>query len=116
MKLEEFINKIEDKEIEFAIDETKAGWMVDQGMLGKSEYYALHFWSMISFVLHLLAPISLFWLHWIWAIVIFILARMLWKATKQSNKDFVLEKIIRNEEFFNLCIKNEVLIVRDKVT
>jgi hypothetical protein len=112
MNRKEFIEKIEKNEVVFAIDTQKAGLLVSEGIVGKVEYYALHFWSTISLILHILAPLSLFWVKWYWAIAIFIVARILWKSTKQSNKDFVLEKALENDEFFNLCLENKILVIK----
>ena len=113
MDLQEFKKKMEREEIEYAIDESKAGLLVDIGVAGGPERAALYFWSTISLLVIVGGLISTFWIGG-WGVFITIFGFMTWRGTKASSGQMIMDRALIDSELFEKLQDEKVLTIRNK--
>lgn len=86
--------------IRLGIDNSLAANIINDTKWNLAEKSAQIFWSWIAILLFLGSIYLSFTWHW-WAFIIgFFLMRMVWKATKKSSSEFVLERALTDQMLY----------------
>lgn len=112
MNHKEFVEKYKKGEIAVSVDRGKALHTIGQGYLPKRYTYAHYFWTYIWFLLIPVGIVLIFIKGLLIGIGVLVLSFMVGEAAKKSAFQFILEYAIENEEFYNACIKAEVLVIK----
>lgn len=81
-------------------------WVINR--LPKANQAAHYFWSWI-WILSIPGCIALAFIKWWLVFSIFIVPGIIRKAVGQSVREFVIEYARENEDFFNDCLKNNII-------
>ncbi len=82
-------------------------------LLPKRYQYAHYFWSWVCFLsIPAFICVSIFYKWWVGLVLLFTATPIVFKATKKSAADFVLEYAEENELFFNLLVSGDMLIFK----
>ena len=78
-------------------------------------YQAAHiFWSWVWLLsIPGFICVSIFWKWWVGLILLFILTPAIWRATKKSAAQFVLEHAEENRQFFDTLVEMDLLVFRE---
>jgi hypothetical protein len=81
--------------------------------LPKRYQYAHLFWAWCGFVsIPGFISVSIFYAWWVGLLLLFIVSPMIFRGTRKSAAQFVLEHAEGDEQFFTLLVKKKVLIFK----
>lgn len=93
------------------INESTALRLVD--CLPKRYQYAHIFWSWVWMLsIPGFVCVAIFYKWWVGLLLLLVVTPMIFKATKTSASQFVLEHAENDEQFFNTLVANDVLVFR----
>lgn len=108
----EFLKRRQAGTIAAGIDQSDALRLVDH--LPKRYQAAHFFWSWIWMLsIPGFICVSVFWKWWAGILMLFFITPMIFKATKQSAAQFVLDYAEESEEFFKQLVANNLLTFKD---
>lgn len=112
MTHEEFIQKRKAGTIAAGIDRSTALKLIDY--LPKRYQYAHIFWSWIwGLSIPAFICVSIFYKWWLGLLLLFIVTPLIFHSIKKASADFVFEYAEENKEFFDMLVKNNILIFKD---
>lgn len=112
---QEFIDGYKVGEFRVLVNEWKAGDFVESDFADKHYKPAHLFWSWTGILLTIPLPvIFLIWFNWIYAIGSFIFGAIVISAARKSDRQFILQNMLENEDFWNYVLLHNGAIIRDK--
>jgi len=113
MTHEEFISKYKSKKIKVHVSKIDARKVVSSGYMPKSYFYTELFFGWL-WILSFPTSIAVFIWSELWiGIIILAFGCMIPSATRESCCQFVLWHSIENEEFYNLVLDKEVIVIEE---
>jgi hypothetical protein len=114
MTYEEFIQRRKAGTVSAGIDNSTALKLIDH--LPK-RYQAAHiFWSWVWILsVPIFICVSIFWKWWAGLLLLIFVTPMIFRATKQSAAQFVLEHAQENKEFFDKLVENNLLVFQERI-
>jgi hypothetical protein len=108
MTYEEYIDLRKMGKIRAGIDNSTALKLIDY--LPKRYQYAHYFWSWV-WILSIpgFICVAIFIKWWVGLLLLFFVTPLIFKSTKKSAAQFVLEYAEQNKEFFEELVKNNIL-------
>jgi len=73
---------------------------------------AHRFWKWLALLMLFGGPISILFIKWYWAALIFFLSFIVFNATRQNAGEFVVDAVLENESLYYDCLAQNLLLIR----
>ncbi|MEK7597283.1 MAG: hypothetical protein AAB441_01405 [Patescibacteria group bacterium] len=112
---QQFLEGYKTGEITVLVNNSKAGDFVMSNFGDKHNKSAHLFWTWLGILLIFPSPI-IFWVlfGWVYALGSFILGLMINKVARKSASQFVLQNMIKSEDFWDYILLHKGAIIQDK--
>lgn len=99
-----FINEYNAGKLQILVDESMAGNFILSPHADKHYKPAYLFWTWLGIILLVLTPMILLFYHWYYSAITFILGIIVFKASRKSGAQFVIENMISSEDFWDYIL------------
>lgn len=101
---QQFVSSYKQNKITVGINKSMAGGFVLSDFADKHNKPAHYFWKYTGLIITLVLPIVLFFYSWIVSLASFACGISIIVASKKADEQFVLENMVRNEDFFEYVL------------
>ena len=114
MEHKEFVKKYKEKKIDVLVNKSLSLKSISAGYLPKQYFWAHTLWSWIWFLSIPIGIILLFIDTVVGILVLFFVSFLGGMAVKKAASQFVLERALEDETFYQFAIESELIIIKNK--
>lgn len=110
----DFIEGYKKGELFVYVNKNKAGDFVLSKFAKKENKIAHSFWTWLGIILLVPLTIILLFVNWLYALVSFVAGLIIASAARKSAADFVLDNMIKSEDFWDYVLLHNGASITDK--
>jgi len=108
-----FVNEYKAGKLQILIDKSKVGDFILSSHADKHYKPAYLFWTWLGIILLVPVPIILLFYHWYYSVIAFFIGFIVFKASRKSGAQFVIENMISNEDFWDYILLHKGAKITD---